>query len=851
MANNPLDYLIKDPNAMRYALMQDAGYKGGGAVKMSKGGDPAKEIEEFNRFEAAGAPAYVKPLEMEGRGTFLPFKDNLPGSVMNTRELALPGILAGAYNAFTSPARSVKEIGFNDMEEAVNFALNMMGGGVGLGRAAPAPAGSLGMNVSTPAMRQFKQMVAREAPEQYRTITDAMRQSAQTGLEHSVVGNTHSGGESFITRGTKDSVVPNDFDVDMAIYSPGSPNIVDFHTHPAKFTTFGVNPSPQDLAFYLDTYRRMAKDRELRTLIAIPPERVEFLSQDIARPRTAYNLFATNDPSTISAKTADEMRYELQKAGRRGGFDEVRSDPRFKEYFDNFGGNIGDTLGDASALLMQRYRALQGKGRHELQLSGAPLDSTGAVVDSALFEALLNPAMQVLKNKKFAEGGPVNMEGGGAFNPQGADYDYQTARAYGMGQDGGNWGSVAPTSDDERKLHGLPEDSYLMLKGAQHPTWGKAVEAEESRGSRIVKHGDRYYSVPSKAEGGEVSQSELDRMRYELDRANSPVMQATPRSPIQDFIGTAGGYMDRAGRFITQAIEPIAEKNPVKTFLADMLLAAPLRGAGTALQDYTGTVRETDEDNPVRGVISKDFRNLTTSREPMLDPRVLDIAQFATPVVKGATKLAGAGAKAIAPFATRVDDMVRELSASGAIPQPGLSIKDVTNNRAPIEQPKATAVTPNDVVNPNGIEPPHSVRDVEKKEKLIQDMEQNGWVGRPILVFDVGRGNEALTGSHRIAAAKQVGIEVPIYKIDESIGDYADKNGNTIFDAAYFEPEDIVKFLKEFGDKDAVKLMQQETVDDAKSINKAQGGQVKQPFTPPQYLNYNIDHMRHELMRQG
>ena len=103
-------------------------------------------------------------------------------------------------------------------------------------------------------------------------------------------------------------------------------------------------------------------------------------------------------------------------------------------------------------------------------------------------------------------------DGGAVFNPQGADYDYQTARAYGMGQeDGGHWGSVARASEGERKLHGLPEDSYLMLKGAQHPTWGKAVEAETARGSKIVKHGDRYYSVPHKADGGAVTDT-LDKM---------------------------------------------------------------------------------------------------------------------------------------------------------------------------------------------------------------------------------------------------------------------------------------------------------------------------------------------------
>ena len=92
-------------------------------------------------------------------------------------------------------------------------------------------------------------------------------------------------------------------------------------------------------------------------------------------------------------------------------------------------------------------------------------------------------------------------DGGLVFNPRGKDYDYQTATAYGMGPNGtgenaGHWGSVAPTSDDERMLHGLPEDSYVVLKGKSHPTFHKAEAAEEERGSKIVKAGDRYYSIP-------------------------------------------------------------------------------------------------------------------------------------------------------------------------------------------------------------------------------------------------------------------------------------------------------------------------------------------------------------------
>jgi len=86
---------------------------------------------------------------MEGRAAFLPYQDTLPGSVMNQRSFALPGVIAGAINAVTAPGRaySGSDPMFDPQEEAANFAMNMLGGGMGASRAAPPPAGSLGMNV--------------------------------------------------------------------------------------------------------------------------------------------------------------------------------------------------------------------------------------------------------------------------------------------------------------------------------------------------------------------------------------------------------------------------------------------------------------------------------------------------------------------------------------------------------------------------------------------------------------------------------------------------------------------------------------------------------------------------------
>jgi len=88
------------------------------------------------------------------------------------------------------------------------------------------------------------------------------------------------------------------------------------------------------------------------------------------------------------------------------------------------------------------------------------------------------------------------------FDPASSGYDYDTARRWGMGPTGtgdndGHWGSVAPASPEAIEQYGLPDGSYMLLKGSQHKTFNKAVAAEQARGSVIVKHGDRYYSVPN------------------------------------------------------------------------------------------------------------------------------------------------------------------------------------------------------------------------------------------------------------------------------------------------------------------------------------------------------------------
>lgn len=87
------------------------------------------------------------------------------------------------------------------------------------------------------------------------------------------------------------------------------------------------------------------------------------------------------------------------------------------------------------------------------------------------------------------------------FDPEGDGYDYVSAIAAGMqpaseGENKGHWGSVTLVSQSLRERLNLPEESYLVLKGKKHKTWNLAKAAEEERGFKIIKLGERYFSVP-------------------------------------------------------------------------------------------------------------------------------------------------------------------------------------------------------------------------------------------------------------------------------------------------------------------------------------------------------------------
>ena len=61
------------------------------------------------------------------------------------------------------------------------------------------------------------------------------------------------------------------------------------------------------------------------------------------------------------------------------------------------------------------------------------------------------------------------------------------------------------------------------------------------------------------------------------------------------------------------------------------------------------------------------------------------------------------------------------------------------------------------------VRPPHSPDDKGYVDELSADMKVNGWKGAPVVRI----GCQAITGSHRIAAAKKAGIPVPAKTLDD------------------------------------------------------------------------------------
>jgi hypothetical protein len=109
-------------------------------------------------------------------------------------------------------------------------------------------------------------------------------------------------------------------------------------------------------------------------------------------------------------------------------------------------------------------------------------------------------------------------------------------------------------------------------------------------------------------------------------------------------------------------------------------------------------------------------------------------------------------------------------------------------------------------IDPGEIQPLHEVVRVRQGalKELVDDMKENGWHGRPLLVIDRESGYLAWTGNHRIAAAKKAGLAaVPCYVLGE--GELISRGFDPI--RGHVMDYERLEILRKIGDEQAIRLM--------------------------------------------
>lgn len=146
--------------------------------------------------------------------------------------------------------------------------------------------------------------------------------------------------------------------------------------------------------------------------------------------------------------------------------------------------------------------------------------------------------------------------------------------------------------------------------------------------------------------------------------------------------------------------------------------------------------------------------------------------------------------------ASKVLNDIRQYFESGETPH----ISDVARFHYSLK-PNSDATSPErwenaEKLDPQEITTQNEVRDPGMRDYLVQQFEENGWDGRPIVAYDNGgNGYVALTGSHRVAAAAEAGIQVPAVLIEsqEAINrladTYSDEERATVADELLEEGE--------------------------------------------------------------
>lgn len=63
----------------------------------------------------------------------------------------------------------------------------------------------------------------------------------------------------------------------------------------------------------------------------------------------------------------------------------------------------------------------------------------------------------------------------------------------------------------------------------------------------------------------------------------------------------------------------------------------------------------------------------------------------------------------------------------------------------------------------------HKADDIQKSINIADSMATNGWMGRAVIMVDCGDHQVALTGTHRLTAASQIGINPDLIYLPDDL----------------------------------------------------------------------------------
>jgi hypothetical protein len=159
------------------------------------------------------------------------------------------------------------------------------------------------------------------------------------------------------------------------------------------------------------------------------------------------------------------------------------------------------------------------------------------------------------------------------------------------------------------------------------------------------------------------------------------------------------------------------------------------------------------------------------------------------------------------------DDLIKTINANqSSDPAVNTALGQLRSavKRSITQEPSVAA---DEIVSAKKVLPPHAPDDPEKLSALVESMKKEGWKGRPVVAMKYRNQIIGITGSHRIQAAADAGIDVPLVYVEPKVKSFQDPRGlfgNFKRDVVGTGDDRVAKFLDMAGDKRAASLLKME-----------------------------------------